>query len=779
MNKPILTLSIIWGAVLSLFSLPVLAQQAGYEPPPLHVEFVPEGGFFHDSTSVQLLSPGAAIYFTTDGTEPRPTAQHRYTGLPVPITKTTVVRAMSMMAGEESHLFSATYFVGEPESTLPVVSLSITPGELFHPARGLFERGDNYVDSIWYKPGANFWSRQELNANFELYEPEGKLAWKNEVGFRLFGGMSRLFPQKSLTVVARGRYGDKRIRHKVFGKKGLKKYKSLVLRNSGSDFGKSHFRDALMADLVKNWDLDLQDYQPAHAYINGQYWGIYNLREKINRYFIAHHHDVDKDSIDLIEHRLTRKNGSTRHYRALLDFLQKNDLSEPANYAYVASQMEIDNFMDLQIAQVYFDNQDAGGNIRFWRPQTPQGKWRWILYDTDWGFGLNDDKAYRNNSLEFHTRPDGPNWPNPPWSTFILRKLLENPSFEREFVTRFADRLNDDLSEDEVARTIDKFYEKLLPEIDRHLDRWNLRDYTWEREVAELREFGEKRPRYMRQFLAEKFDVGEERTVIFTADKGGKLVVNERVKVRGVFSAKYFEKTPIRLRAKADLGYRFVRWEGVGINSESSELLLEIARPDWKIRAVFEKYEHPLAGQIILNEVSCNNRHSGDWLEIYNRSKESVNLQDWIVTDSKNEFVFPKYILPPKGYVVLCEDSVDFVKAHPEVLSLIGGLPFGLNKRQEVIQLFSPEAAAVDSIGYLLEPMDSFFSYGLLLPELDNGEPQNWAINVGYGSPASANAYYVASRIAAQRTLWMQLGGAFAVIVICILLLYLRSKKIL
>lgn len=779
MNRFILFRNTILGALLLLYAWSLPGQHTAYEPPPLSVEFVPSGGFFSDSTEVQLLAPGAAIYFTTDGTEPRPIAEHRYSNLPVSIGETTVIRAIAMMAGEKSHVFSNTYFMNEPETAFPVVSVSITPDELFDPVRGLFQRGSNYVDSIWYLPGANFWSRKEAVANFEFYEPDGKMEWSNQVGFRLFGGMSRMFPQKSFSIAARGRYGDKRIRHKVFGKGSLKKHKHLILRNSGSDFGKSHFRDALMTDLVKKWNLDVQDYRPSHVYINGEYWGIYNLREKINRYFIAAHHGVDKDSIDLVEHRYTRKNGSTKHYRALLDFLKKNDLSEPSNYAYVEGQMEIDNFIDYQIAQIYFDNQDAGGNIRYWRPQTPNGKWRWILYDTDWGFGLNGEDAHQNNSLEFHTRPDGPNWPNPPWSTFILRKLLENKKFEREFITRFADRLNADLSEEKVARTIEKFYRRLKPEMPRHLERWDLKEYFWEKEVGEMRNFALERPRYMRRFLEEKFDVGEQRDVLFEVTDGGKVVVNERVKIRGGFAAHYFEKIPIRIRAKADLGYRFVRWEGEGINSESPELLLDIRRANWKVSAIFEKFEHPLAGKIIINEVSCNNRKSGDWLELYNQSRERVNLEGWIVTDSKNEFVFPKYILPPKGYVVLCEDSVDFVKIHPEVQSLIGGLPFGLNKISETIQLFSPEAAAVDSMGYALEPMDSIFSYDLLLPELDNGRPDNWAVNTGAGSPASANAFYVASRIEAQRTLWTQLGGAAAVILICVMLLYLRSKKVL
>ena len=113
----------------------------------------------------------------------------------------------------------------------------------------------------------------------------------------------------------------------------------------------------------------------------------------------------------------------------MLKYIKKNDLAQQEHYDYIKTQMDVNNFMTYQITQIYCDNQDGGGNIKFWRPQMPNGRWRWILYDTDWGFGLHDSKAYKNNSLAFHTEPDGPKWPNPPWSTFILRKLLENPEF--------------------------------------------------------------------------------------------------------------------------------------------------------------------------------------------------------------------------------------------------------------------------------------------------------------------------------------------------------------
>ena len=356
---------------------------------------MPQGGYYDDEMVVELFSPGADIFYTTDGSEPWRKNDMRYEG-PILIEQTTVIRAVAYIGGKKSNIFAHTYFIQEPETSLPTVSIALNSSILFDPEHGLFMKGNNAIDSLWKLPGANFWSRKELPVSAEIYESNGEAVYRCLSGFRLFGGMSRLWPQKSFTLVARKRYGQKRIKHRIFGEEGLKKFKFLVLRNSGSDFGKTHFRDAFMTSLVDDWDIEKQDYRPAHVYINGDYWGIYNFREKVNRYFLADHHDnVHKDSLDLIEHRLVRKRGSKKHYQKLWEFLETYSLNNSTNYAHIKSQMDVDNFMNYQIAQIYFDNQDAGGNIKFWRPHKANGKWRWILFDTDWGYGLHDPEAYK------------------------------------------------------------------------------------------------------------------------------------------------------------------------------------------------------------------------------------------------------------------------------------------------------------------------------------------------------------------------------------------------
>ncbi len=740
----------------------------------IFLEFSQDAGFYENKIEVKLHAPGARIFYTLDGSEP--SYQSEEYDRPIKIDKTTVVRALARKGKRKSKLKTKTYFIEEPKSTFSTISIAVPPSVLFDPETGLYVNGPNAIDSLWKKDGANFWSRREVEVNTELFETNGSSEFNSQTGFRLFGGMSRLFPQKSMTIVTRNRYGKKRIKHRLYGKEGLKDYKFMVLRNSGSDWGKTHFRDALMGSLVDHWDIEKQDSRPAHVYLNGKYWGIYNIREKINRHFIADHHELHKDSIDLIEHQHTTKRGSRQHYLKMLRYMRKNDLSVPAHYAYIQSQMDVENFMQYQIAQIYFDNRDAGGNIKFWRPQIDNGKWRWILYDTDWGFGLHDKKAYKNNSLAFHTEPNGPSWPNPAWSTFILRSLLKNESFRKEFLNRFADELNTSFSEERVEKKIDEFFALYEPEIDRQIERWNLIKKEWKRQIYQMRVFGRKRPDYVRMHLMEEFDTGRLSSLSLESSPGGKVIINNNINISTEpFTGQYFENVPISIKAIPNYGYRFVGWKGIPIEDGVFEANLLLRKKSTKVTAIFEPYIHPMAGKIIINEISANNKKTKDWVELYNNSESPISLYGWNFTDTKHHYELPRVQIAPKEYLVLTEDQEAFSKKFPEIYSVAGNFPFGLNKRLENVGLYASDGALIDSISYKLSPSDSTFTIGLLLPHLDNGDLENWEIIKGEGTPNAPNPYYLESHIQAQQELWIRIGVGLGVLLLCFFVL--RTKK--
>ncbi|MBC8478830.1 MAG: CotH kinase family protein, partial [FCB group bacterium] len=375
-------------------------------------------GFYDSTVSVSLScpSPSADIHFTLDGSDPTEQSP-AYQGS-LYFNDTTVLKSRAF---ETNHLPSPivtnTYFV-QDNSELTVISLSTDPDNLWDYNYGIYVMGPNASPSFPHF-GANFWEDWERPIHMELFEPDGSLAFSTGAGVKIFGGWSRGLPQKSLALYARGEYGASAFEYAFFENRPFDSYQALVLRNSGNDWESSMMRDGMMTSLIDNEDVDLQAYRPAAVYINGDYWGIHNIREKINEHFVAAHHDVDPDDIDLLENNGSPIHGDASNYNSLINFLNNEDITLDENYDYVKTLLDINSYVSYQAVQIYFDNQDwPGNNNKFWRPRTEDGKWRWLLYDTDFGFGIWNPNAFTNNTLEYALDPYGPGWPNPPWSTF-------------------------------------------------------------------------------------------------------------------------------------------------------------------------------------------------------------------------------------------------------------------------------------------------------------------------------------------------------------------------
>ncbi len=756
----------IWILVSVLFLMDIQvanAQQRGLIHPQ-EVNFHPEGGFYDEALSVRLYhrEENVELYYTLDGSMPDKKAR-RYTS-PIPLDSTRVIRAVAYHPERDkySRIESSTYFINEPETDWMVISLTVTPEMLFDTVSGLFQVGvENDVQGI-ANYGANFWDRKEHFMNVEMFDSDSITVYRSPCGFRLFGGMSRTFPQKSMLLISRLRYGNKRFKHRFFENTRLKKFKYLILRNAGSDWGRAHARDPIINGMVDGWDIDKQAYRPCHVYLNGDYFGIYYVREKINSYFLAsHHREVDPDTLDLIEHRWALRKGSKKGYLKMLEFLEEADLSEKKYYDFLKTLMNVDNYADYKLLQIFIDNSDAGGNIKFWRSKHfDKGRWQWILYDTDWGFGLMKTKAYLHNSLEFHTEEDGPTWPNPPWSTLILRKLLDNREFEELFLNRFCDRLNTTFLSDSMIAQIDAHQEMLRPEMPRQFERWNHSERVWEIHFDRMRTFAAKRPTIMWKHLMERFDTGKKVEVEVTSEGRGRVWVNETVKVSYTrpFKGSYFEKIPISLHAQPRLGYRFSHWEGLEDDKPFVKIDLEGFRKA-VFKAVFVPVTTHLKDSIIFNEVSCYNQQSGDWVEIHNLTHSNINVSNWIIKNKKKEYKLPDYWLSPDGYLVVARDTASFKQAFPQYGNrVLGDFDFGLDKQSDKLELYNQKGAMVDTFSYSISTPGTAFTIDLKEPGMDNGNRENWEVKYGIGTPADHNPSYLAVLAYQAQVHWMTIG---------------------
>ncbi len=249
------------------------------------------GGFYSSAISVELSAGDSRIFYTLDARDPDTTSMEYST--PINIQNTTVLKAFSIKAGHlPAPTIYHTYFINE-ETDLPVVSLTSDPYNLFDYNYGIYADGPGWTPG---EPnhGANFWMDWERPAHIEFFEDDKSPGFSENCGISIYGAYTRCYAQKAFAVKFKEMYGISKIEYPLFPDFRVTTFKSFLLRNSGNDFKYTHIRDAMMQTLIKDLDIDYLEYRPATTFINGQYWGIYNIREKISEDYIAYRHGVHR-----------------------------------------------------------------------------------------------------------------------------------------------------------------------------------------------------------------------------------------------------------------------------------------------------------------------------------------------------------------------------------------------------------------------------------------------------------------------------------------------------
>ncbi len=689
----------------------------GYEGFTPAVSVSPAAGLYETfSVGVELdagLGAGA-IHYTLDASEPTPSSP-LYRG-PITLTRTTVVRARVFRDGYVPGPIGTRAYLFNESPHLPVVSLVTDPPNLWLEEKGIYILGPN-AESWDPHFGANYWQDWERPVHFSLFNPEdGHAEFEADLGFRIYGGWSRMNAQKSLAFYARSQYGPGEIDYKLFPDGEIDEFQAFVLRNSGNDWPETLFRDGLMQTLVEDTEIDRLGYRPTTVFLNGAYWGIHNLREKINEHYVASHHGVDPDAIDMVEivsreADLNVIHGTSDHYNALVAYVQSHAMTSADDYAYVKEAVDIENYIDYMAAQIYFANTDwPGNNVKLWRPQTPDGRWRWILYDTDFGFGLYDaQNGFRHETLRFASDPNGPEWPNPPHSTILFRSLLKNADFKRDFVNRMSDLLNGPLRSDHAVAQVNSIHDLLQPEMARHLTRWNRGSVAdWEGRVYNLRRFAEMRPQAMRGQMQSFFSLGANVAVAVNAApaEGGTVRVNRLVVDSFPWTGSYYAGLPLTLTAEPMPGYRFAGWTGSTAGSDAALTINPAAGAS--VVAHFEK--QAIAGSdIVITEIQPDpppTADTDDWVELYNRSETSIDISGWIFSDDDDDHrseIPSGTTIAGGGALILCRDAAAFDAVFAAQATCGATFSFGLGKSGDAARLYDASDVLVDSVQFTNE----------------------------------------------------------------------------
>ena len=434
-------------------------------------------GFYNQPLQLSVQSPKEiSLYYSLNGSFPS-SSSNSFTN-PIKIdTVQSILIGMYRNGKATDTFYCGTYFVGF-KSVLPITCLTISEKDLFDPVQGIYVGGMNDDGTVF----GNCWKDIEKIAFIEYYDQE-KIAFSQGCALKIFGGMTRHNPEKSLRVIAKKKYGDALFKYKVFPTKNVSSFNSLVLRTSGNDYMGTRFLDIMVSSLAKDLNIDYLAYQPSVLFVNGQYWGIHNIREKTSLDYLKTNHRADKDSTDIILGNLSAESGTNKNYKALLSYLSRANPSSADFVDSVEKQMDIDNFLRYSILQIHIVNTDYRGNIRFWRSDNLDKKFRWIYYDGDLSFGSSNF-----NFLKDRLSPVETQWYNPTWSTFLLRSLLANTSIRNRFITQYCIYLSTVLSKKNITERILYFKGLIEPEINRHLNRRQFRQskHSWESNVNQL-----------------------------------------------------------------------------------------------------------------------------------------------------------------------------------------------------------------------------------------------------------------------------------------------------
>ena len=522
------------------------------------VNFNFPSGKYDSTLVVKIAGDFDCIYYSLDGSRPNKSS-NKYKDS-ISINKTTLLKVRVAKSEDLQDSIYSKFYLIDFDKKFPVLAISADKKDFWSSSNGLFVKGENfYQDSNGHYKNCNYHKKWEKQVT--MIYIEDSLVMNQSCGMKIFGESTRANQDKSFKLIARKKYGKKLFKHSFFSNKTLSKHKQLVVRASGNDFKGSRFKDVLSAYLVRNMGVDYMDYQPIQLFVNGNYWGVYNLREKINEHYIKYNKGLCADSVNIIMGKWVRQEGSAADYMKMYKWFNKVKTMDSSAFVTANTFLDIRNYINYKITQLFINNADSRGNVRYWNSADHDGKFRMILYDTDHGYGF-----YKRKFLEHSLSAGDEYWYNPPWSTRYLRKLMTNEDFKNQFLVQYAHHLNTSFNKDTVLCAIDYFkslYESELPrpsdEIAPHLRNVPLPLIKWEKKVEALSQFVKLRTGFVKKELVRLFDLNGW-FKLNVLGENGRVVVNNNLPVCIPFSGDYLQGTEFYISALDDGAFKFKNW---------------------------------------------------------------------------------------------------------------------------------------------------------------------------------------------------------------------------
>lgn len=408
-----------------------------------------------------------------------------------------------------SDVFTRSYFITSigAKHELPILSLVVSPEDLFSYEKGIMVSGMHWDENERNWTG-NYYQRGdewEKSVYVSFYEPDGTVGFEQTAGLKTHGGNSRRLLQKGMKLYARDNYGKDEFDYKLYEDRATTSFKRLVLSPAAASWSQAGLEDFISNKAVSQLNVEWLATRPTVLYLNGEYWGLYFIEEKIDDHYISTYYEVDKDSLDIMKNWAGLVgHGNDKNYSKFLSFMQETDFSSDENYSQAQSFMDIDNFIDYQLFEIYIANLDwPMNNLSSWRPQNTDGKWRWIFYDGD--AGLNNIKQTSLvDAIGINKDPNSVQYK----SSVILRSLLRNEHFKTKFLVQLENLLNTSLSYNTLKPILEAAIASFRPELDNHINRFNYptSNNTWSKGIENIEKFITNRPCELSDQVVDLFD---------------------------------------------------------------------------------------------------------------------------------------------------------------------------------------------------------------------------------------------------------------------------------
>lgn len=480
-------------------------------PPPT---FISKPGVYSDKKKmlVKLDTHGLTTHYTTDGS--LPTSESPVYEDSIVVDTTAIIRAYC--EGDSITMRSKTStgsFIYAEQHTIPVFNITVDKADLYDHRSGIYADGPGGGGEFPHK-GANYWKHWWKKAHIEFFDKEKGFSQDCELA--IFGGFSRALAKKSFKIRFKNTDGPSHITYDLFNTGKPQEYKNFVLRSGSQDITGVMVRDEFFTSLMKPQSptLIIQNYRPVALYINGEYFGLYYIREKIDKNFAAQRLNTSNDSINIMMSALYCEEGNLKSYKEFISYVKSHDLEEAEHYNYVKEHFDLTSLIDYKLGEIYSGNTDVG-NVRYLQSldKNSDKKWYVVFYDLDATWVVNKSAAY-------HLLPGGTSVERA--VNLLISKLLKNNEFRALFLERLSLHMHKTFSAKNATTVFDNLINTIKPEMVRNCERWsNLMSYSkWESNVKEFREKFQDRDKDMLNDLREVLKITDEENAKYFADLG-------------------------------------------------------------------------------------------------------------------------------------------------------------------------------------------------------------------------------------------------------------------